>query len=337
MDAGSGWAARRLRSASEAAVGFLLVAIPAVISLNGCMMVGPDYTRPPEPQETAWIETDDPTITREDSDYRTWWKAFNDPVLDNLVETAYQQNPSLQAAGVRVLEAQARRGIAIGTLFPQQQGAFGGYLRTELSENRANQAGLQANFNDWQVGLDAAWELDIWGRFRRGIEAADAELLASVASYDDVLVSLVAEVATNYIFLRTLQERLEVALANVAIQRGSYEIADAKFRGGAVTELDAAQAASLLHDTEAQIPGLEANIRQTENTLCILLGFRRATWRTCWGRRNPFRVRRPRWRWAFRRSSCGAARTYAVPSAWSRRKAPRSALPSRICCRASPW
>jgi NodT family efflux transporter outer membrane factor (OMF) lipoprotein len=174
-----------------------------------------------------------------------------------------------------VIEAQARRGIVIGQLFPQQQDGVGGYTRNELSTQTANQQnipGFSSGFDEWQVGFDAIWELDVWGRFRRGIEVADAQLLAAVASYDDVLVSLIAEVATNYLFLRILEERLEVANANVAIQRRSYEIADAKFEGGAVTELDAAQAAALLRNTQAQVPELEIAIRQTQNTLCVLLG-----------------------------------------------------------------
>lgn len=235
------------------------------------MMIGPDYLKPPAPVSESWIDQGE-AIQAEEADYRAWWRVFEDPILDSLVETAYRQNPTLQAAGARVLEALARRGIAIGTLFPQQQEAFASYLRTELSENRANQGQSDAKFDDWQVGFDAFWELDVWGRLRRGVEAADAEVIASVASYDDVLVSLIAEVATNYIFLRTFEQRLEVAKANVGIQEGSFEIADAKFEGGAVTELDAAQAASLLEDTRSLIPDLEASIRQTENTLCILLG-----------------------------------------------------------------
>src|SRR5262249_44892976 len=153
------------------------------------------------------------------------------------------------------------------------QEAFGNATSNQISEHRANRSSIPTTeFDDWQVGFDATWELDFWGRFRRGIEAADADLLASVANYDDVLVSLISEVARNYALLRTLEERLEVAKANVEIQRRSFEIADAKFQGGTVTELDSAQAASLLHDTEAQIPALESDIQQTQNTLCILLG-----------------------------------------------------------------
>jgi NodT family efflux transporter outer membrane factor (OMF) lipoprotein len=237
------------------------------------MMIGPDYARPPAPVSETWLDAaEGGVIQAEPADYREWWKVFGDPVLDSLVETAYRDNPTLQAAGARVLEAMARRGIAIGTLFPQQQDAFAAYLRNELSENRANQGQSDGKFDDWQVGFDAFWELDLWGRLRRGIESADAEVLASVATYDDVLVSLVAEVARNYILLRTLEEQLEVARENVTIQERSYDIANAKFQGGAVTELDSAQAATLLEETRSLIPGLEADIRQSENTLCILLG-----------------------------------------------------------------
>jgi NodT family efflux transporter outer membrane factor (OMF) lipoprotein len=242
--------------------------------LAGCMMVGPDYTRPPAPGAEQWMETGGATVTPEHADYSAWWTVFGDPVLTSLVETAYRQNPSLQAAGARVLEAEANRGIAIGTLYPQLQEAAGAYAYKTASTNRANQSGaaIDTNFSDWSVGLDAGWELDFWGRFRRGIEAADAQLLASVANYDDALVSLVAEVALNYITLRILEERLAVAHSNAEIQQRSYDLVSEKFRGGAVTKLDAEQAASLLEDTRSLIPGLEASIRQTQNNLCLLLG-----------------------------------------------------------------
>jgi len=251
----------------------LVPAVGLALSLAGCVMVGPDYTRPPEPTGEHWMDSGDAAMSHEHADYSAWWRLFSDETLNSLVETAYRQNPSLQAAGARVLEAEARRGIAIGTLYPQLQEAAGAYSYSTVSTNRANQRSLaDSSFPDWSVGLDAAWELDFWGRFRRGIESADAELLASVASYDDALVSLVAEVALNYISLRTLEERLTVAQSNVEIQQSSYDIVSEKYRGGAVTKLDAEQAASLLEDTRALIPGLEANIRQTQNTLCLLLG-----------------------------------------------------------------
>jgi len=250
-----------------------MVTLAMVGMLGGCAMIGPDYVRPPAPTADRWIEDEEAAwIQRTEADLSQWWTVFGDSVLDSLVETAYRQNPTLRTAGARVLEALARRGIAIGTLFPQQQGGFGAYQRQELSENRANQGAGTTEFDDWQVGFDAVWELDVWGRLRRSIESADASVLASVAAYDDVLVSLIAEVARNYVVLRTLEERLAVAKANVTIQERSYEIAEAKFQGGAVSQLDSLQAASLLDDTRALIPDIEASSRQTQNTLCILLG-----------------------------------------------------------------
>ena len=147
--------------------------------------------------------------------------------------------------------------IAIGQLFPQQQEAFGAYGRNRLSESRANSGEqIENTFDDWQFGFDASWELDIWGRLRRGVEAEDAQVLASIATYDDVLVTLVSEVARNYVLLRNAEERLAVAHANVRIQSEGFDIADTRFKNGAVTDLDSAQAASLLRQTEAQIPAL---------------------------------------------------------------------------------
>lgn len=122
------------------------------------------------------------------------------------------------------------------------------------------------------TGFDTGWELDFWGEFRRNIAAESAEVLASIASYDDVLVSLVAEVAATYIQLRTLEERLRLARHNVHIQSRSEQIADVRFRNGAVTELDVTQATALLRNTEALIPDLETQIRQSQNALSVLLG-----------------------------------------------------------------
>jgi NodT family efflux transporter outer membrane factor (OMF) lipoprotein len=250
-----------------------MLSLGLALAAPGCSLIGPEYTRPEAPTAADWLDADAGGVLRRDaSDLTAWWRVFDDPVLDHLVETAYRENPTLQTAGARVLEALARRGIAVGNLYPQQQDGFGSYGRYELSENRANQGGVDSKFGDWQVGFDAFWELDVWGKLRRGIEAADAELSASVADYDDVLVSLIAEVAANYVSLRTTEEQLAVARDNVAIQEKSFDIADQKYQGGAVSALDSLQAKSLLEDTRSLIPRLEASIRQTENTLCFLLG-----------------------------------------------------------------
>jgi NodT family efflux transporter outer membrane factor (OMF) lipoprotein len=242
------------------------------LSTWGCgLMVGPDYHPPEPPLSQEYREVSGDGLTGASREYRDWWKGFADPALDALVEKAYRGNRTLRAAGVRVLEAQAGRGAAVGNLYPQQQDAFGSLTYYEASK-RAPNSPVNRRFHDWETGFDAAWELDLWGKFRRGVEAADAELLASVASYDDVLVSLIAEVAFNYTQYRTLQEELEVARRNLEIQQRSYEIAHARFLDGAASGLDSAQARSLLESTRSTIPRFEAALRQTEHVLCVLLG-----------------------------------------------------------------
>ena len=246
--------------------------LACVLALNGCK-VGPNYEPPPAPVSEEYRDPGSDAVQRQTADLANWWTVFRDPRLDDLVQTAYRQNPNLQSAAVRVLEAQARRGIAVGLLFPQDQEAFGGYRRTQRSENEANFGpGAEGSYDEWQLGAAAAWELDIWGRFRRGIESADAEVLSAVANYDDVLVTLIANVVSEYVSIRILQERLNITRANVGVQVRGLEIAESRFKGGTATELDRAQATAFLRDTEAIIPELEAAIIQAQNRLCVLLG-----------------------------------------------------------------
>ncbi|MHC4970584.1 MAG: TolC family protein, partial [Planctomycetota bacterium] len=159
-------------------------------------MVGPDYVRPDADVNQSWLQTEDPRVKTDQAYEIEWWKTFNDPVLDSLVEEAYAQNLTLRQAAVRVLQAMAERGIAVGQLFPQTQELNGSYGREKLSENPEPPSTYGSS---WSVGFDAAWELDVWGKFRRNIESADAGLDASLASYDNVMVSLVAEVAATYV------------------------------------------------------------------------------------------------------------------------------------------
>ena len=246
--------------------------LACVLALNGCK-VGPNYEPPPAPVSEEYRDPGSDAVQRQTADLANWWTVFGDPRLDDLVQTAYRQNPNLQSAAVRVLETQARRGIAVGLLFPQDQEGFGGYRRTQRSENEAGFGpGSEGTFDEWQLGAAAAWELDVWGRFRRGIESADAEVLSAVANYDDVLVTLIANVVSEYLSIRILQERLTITGANVDVQKRGLEIAETRFKGGTATELDRAQATALLRDTEAIIPELEAAIIQAQNRLCVLLG-----------------------------------------------------------------
>src|SRR5690349_3333802 len=164
---------------------------------NGCK-VGPNYMRPAAPVASAWIDDANPKIDSKRQPPCNWWTVFNDPTLNQLVQTAYQQNLTLRVAGARILAAQAELGIARGDLFPQQQSAFADYTRAKLSERVANPPPA-VWISDWRAGMTASWEIDFWGRFRRAIEAADAELDASVEDYDDALVILLSDVAANYV------------------------------------------------------------------------------------------------------------------------------------------
>ena len=244
---------------------------------SACTTLGPDFTRPDTPEPAAWSDQDQDqdhgTLGSEAAESLDWWQVFNDPVLNSLVEMAYQQNLSLQIAGLRILEARAQLGIAIGSQYPQLQQAGGSATKHRLSENSPNfNPVADKNFMDYQAGFDAAWEIDFWGRFQRGIEAADANLSASVADYQNALVSLTAEVARTYVIIRTLEERLVIAQENIKLQGDSLRIANVRFTNGATTELDVQQAVSNLSETRAQVPALRQSLRQAKNGLSILLG-----------------------------------------------------------------
>jgi NodT family efflux transporter outer membrane factor (OMF) lipoprotein len=233
--------------------------------------VGPNYCQPAAPVSEHWIDYANPRMKSEKADLSHWWTVFNDPTLNALIENAYSQNLTLRVAGARILEARAQLGIAVGNLFPQSQSAFADYARVKLSTNTANPP-VAAWFSDWDAGVTASWELDFWGRYRRAIESADAELDASVENYDDVLVVLLSDVAASYVEYRTFEQRLAYARANVEVQRKSFQLATDKFDNGATTERDTHQAKQVLEQTEALIPALEIGKRQAANRLCVLLG-----------------------------------------------------------------
>jgi len=241
-----------------------------VVLSAGCAMTGPDFSTPDAKVADEWTTGETPGISSQPPADSQWWKIFNDPVLDTLVQTAYEQNLTLQIAGLRVLEARAQLGIVTGNLYPQSQSLSGNY-----SFNRGKETPLTDQyFNQAGIGFDAGWELDFWGKFRRGIESADANLIANIASYDDVLVmvTLTAEVARNYVLIRTLEERIILARENIAIQQRSLELTTNQFETGSVTELDMQQATSQLRNTQASVPNLLISLEQAQHALSILMG-----------------------------------------------------------------
>lgn len=241
---------------------------------SGCVKVGPDFVKPEADVMPQWLEAEGyKQVNTKPEEYRDWWRSFNDPVLDRLIQTAYQENLPLRIAGVRVLAARAQLGVAVGQLYPQSQKGEGSLQKERLSETSPLSApGSPNNFLVSQAGLTASWEVDFWGKFRRAVESADASLLAAVGDYDNTLVSLTGDVARFYILLRTLEKRLDIARQNVVVQKKSLQIATARWKGGTTSLRDVEQALTVLESTEATIPTLESQVRQTQNGLCVLMG-----------------------------------------------------------------
>ncbi len=253
--------------------GRLLLSACIALTIAGCTTVGPDYQPPKAARMDNWVEIEGGAVNTAPADLRNWWKVFNDPTLDLLVEKALDQNLSLQVAGLRIIQARAQLGIVRGMLYPQSQTAGGSATRQRISENSPNfSPGAEKSFANYQAGFDAAWEVDFWGRYRRGLEAADANLASSVAAYQQGMVSLTAEVASTYIAIRTFEERIRLAENNVTLQKKSLNIAQVRFQNGATTELDVQQAKSNLANTQALIPTLVRDLRQARHSLAILLG-----------------------------------------------------------------
>ena len=262
-------------------IGQVLLLLTAGLLSAGCQCVdeyvqngfkvGPNYQRPPVPLAESWIETQNPRVKSAPADYAAWWNAFNDPVLNELIKLAYEQNVNLRIAGTRVLEARAQYAIAVGLLFPQQQTASASFDHAQISGNVANVAPHRF-FNTWTTGLAASWELDFWGRFRRTIESAGDAVDASVDDYDNVLVTLIGDLASTYVQFRILEQQLVYARENIRIQGDSLKIATERWKLGQTNELGVVQGTSLLEQLEASVPLLETALRQANNRMCVLLG-----------------------------------------------------------------
>src|ERR1700730_9709654 len=253
----------------------LLFLLPVLLPFAGCM-VGPNYQRPKVSVSPSFGETGDPRLSAESTNYRDWWKAFNDPARDRLIARAYRDNLTLQQAGVRVLQARAQLGIAVGEIFPQTQQAIGSVQYNRTSDRAATAAFFKGggSIEYWQstIGAQASWELDFWGRIRRGIQSADASLLATLADYDNTLVTLTADVANTYIALRTAEERIRIARENIEIQQQTLQIVEARFKYGTVTSAARQRARTVLLNTQATLPTLETQRRQARDALAVLLG-----------------------------------------------------------------
>ncbi len=260
-----------------------VISVVLVLAAAGCA-VGPDFKQPDTETPAAWSSLDAfgkpqaSTAIAGPAALAAWWSIFNDPALTGLVEKALAANLDLKIAEARVRQARAARGTAFAGLWPSLNSSAS-YLRSHESSPGASDTAMgtgatapgQVRTDLFQAGLDAAWELDIFGGTRRSIEAADADLLAAEDNRRSVLVSLAAEVGTTYISLRGYQQQLAIARKNLASQLRTAGITRKRYEAGFANALDTANAEALAASTQSQIPLLESAERQAIYSLSVLL------------------------------------------------------------------
>ena len=256
-----------MRRPDSSSRGRLMPSLVALL-LSACA-VGPDYTAPRTSVPSAYGELSKDGVARSGAPVAAWWTTFRDPTLDRLIERAVRGNPDLRSAQARVREARAQRGVVAADVYPTVD-ATGDASRTRASRNVGRGSGGTSNL--FRAGFDAAWEIDVFGGVRREVEAADADVAASVEDRRDVLVSLLAEVARNYIDLRGAQRQASIARGNLAAQRETLQLTRTRLDAGLASDLDVARAEALVHTTAATIPTLDAEARQAMHALGVLLG-----------------------------------------------------------------
>lgn len=245
-------------------------AAASAVLFAGCT-VGPDFKQPATTMPDRWVAPttapafSTPTTQPFSAELTNWWTVFHDPILDNLIDRAVAGNLDLQQAESRVRQARAAVGISQSAQWPDVS-ANTGYTRARSPGNGGNQQDL------YRAGFDASWEVDVFGGTRRAMESAEATAAASVESRRDVLVSLLGDVASNYIQLRNLQQRLVIAQENLAFQRQTLDLVTRQFQGGIVSRLDVSNAQAQVASTSAAVPALEAGIRVAMYNIALLLG-----------------------------------------------------------------
>ena len=247
----------------------------ALAGVSGCM-VGPNYRPPKTEMPPQWVEISTEDFSMQSKGIIHWWTLFDDSELNSLIDRAVRFNLDLNLAEARVREARALRGVVTADLYPDIN-AQADYTRSRRSENTVAGGagafgGAFAEQDLYDASFDSIWELDIFGRTRRAVEAAEADIGASIYNYQDVMVTVVSEVARNYMVVRGSQRRIEIAYQNIERQKQSVELTRARFEAGLGSKLEVAQAEGLLASTQAQIPIMQTTLRQAIYSLSVLLG-----------------------------------------------------------------
>lgn len=244
-----------------------------VASCSWIPSVGPSYQQPVTDLPQGWV-TDSPSLSEQSRivDLARWWSTLGDPKLDEIIKIAIEQNNDLKIAQSRVRQARAELKIQTAPLFPAIGGG-GDFLRSDRSLNSGSTNNLDGRLsNQYSLGLDSSWEIDIFGGLRNSREAALAELDASDAQLVDSYTSLLAEVARTFVAIRANEKRLLINSKNLKSQTESLDLVRARFTAGLVSELDVAQAQTLTEQTTALIPLIEQSRRESINALAVLLG-----------------------------------------------------------------
>jgi NodT family efflux transporter outer membrane factor (OMF) lipoprotein len=233
-------------------------------------MVGPNYKEPNKPVTPHWLNKN-ARIKETPIFDAHWWDVFRDPTLTALIHQGYNNNLSLYSAGVRVLQYRAQLAQSVGELYPQQQALMGNYTYQRIGGGSL-QSVLPSSFDTALLGFTASWELDFWGKYRRAVQSNDAAFLASLAAYDNALVTLTADIATTYMGIRTNEALIHVTKENIAVQTMCLKIARARFNAGQTSLLDVAQAQTELSETQATLPTYISALQQHKDKLGVLLG-----------------------------------------------------------------
>lgn len=241
----------------------------ASLLLTGCM-VGPDYKEPNKPVIEEW-KIDSDSVSQKPFDNALWWEVFDDTVLTQLINEGYAGNLSLQITGVKVLQTRAQLAQSVGELYPQQQNIIGSLTEYRIGGSEF-QSLLPPTFATDTLGVTANWELDFWGKYRRAIQSNNATFLASLAAYDNALVTLTSDIASVYIKIRTTEQQIKITKANIQVQATGLKIAQARHNAGEVSLIDVEQALAELSETEAKLPQFNSELQKQKDSLCFLLG-----------------------------------------------------------------
>lgn len=232
-------------------------------------MVGPDYHDPATAVVQHWKKSNS-LVNEKPFRHPEWWQVFHDPVLTQLIQQGYACNLPLQSMGVKILQARAQLAQSVGELYPQQQALTGSYNDIRTGGGSLQQL-VPPTFKTAALGIMANWEIDFWGKYRRAIQANNANFLASLAGYDNALVTLTADIASAYIKIRTIQALIRVTNSNIRVQKIALHIANSRYRAGQTSLVDVEQAQTELAETQASLPNLISNLQIQKDALSLLL------------------------------------------------------------------